>query len=117
MPIDLGSADACCGFTLGPPRPQLPRTQGTEHNIFIVLPPDAQDTAYVASLLALGTSPEPSGQTNTFVLLVNGWHQPLRRKNLIAATVRTNFRASLPDTSIPLFFWADRLQAIGLRRG
>ena len=43
-PLDLDAL----GLPLGPPRPLLPKTPGTEHNIFIPPPPDAQDAAYVA---------------------------------------------------------------------
>ena len=114
-PIDLAAAVTALGLPLGPPRPLLPKTPGTEHNIFIPPPPDAQDAAYVASLLSLGPSPDPRGRSNAFAQVVNGWHERLRWKDPITAADRDIFCASLLDPSIRLFFWADQLRNKGLR--
>ena len=48
-----------------PPRPLTPKTHGTERNPFIEPPPDAQDAAYVASLIALGPQ---NGTTYSFTV-------------------------------------------------
>jgi hypothetical protein len=113
-PIDLAAAVTALGFSLGPIREPLPKTPGTESNVFIASPPDAQDAAYVASLLALGAAPDPRGRSNAFAQVVNGWHQRLRWKKPITAADRAIFCASLRDTSIPMFFWADQLRNKGL---
>lgn len=113
-PIDLAVAVAALGLPLGPQRKLPPKTPGTEQNIFIAPPPDAQDAAYVASLLALGPSPDPRGRSNAFAQVVNGWHDRLRWKKPITAADRAIFCASLRDGSIRLFFWADQLRNKGL---
>jgi hypothetical protein len=79
-PIDLAVAVAALGLPLGPQRKLPPKTPGTEQNIFFAPPPDAQDAAYVASLLALGPSPDPRDRSNAFAQEVNGWHGRLRWK-------------------------------------
>lgn len=114
-PIDLAAAITSLGFPLGPVRMPQPKTPGTERNIFITPPPDAQDAAYVTSLLALGPSPDPRGRSNAFAQVVNGWHERLRWKEPITSADRTIFCASLLDSSIRLFFWADQLRNKGLR--
>ena len=114
-PIDLAAAVSALGLPPGPPRLPQPKAPGTEHNIFIAPPPDAQDAAYVASLLALGPSPDPRGRSNSFAQVVNGWHDRLRWKDPITAADRAIFCSSLQDTSIRLFFWADQLRNKGLR--
>lgn len=115
-PIDLAAAVTALGLPLGPSRPLPPKTPGTEANIFIAPPPDAQDAAYVTSLLALGPSPDPRGRSNAFAQVVNGWHERLRWKNPITAADRDIFCASLLDPSIRLFFWADQLRNKGMVR-
>lgn len=115
-PIDLSADIAALGLPLGPLRLPQPKTPGTEHNIFIAPPPDAQDAAYVTSLLALGPSPDPRGRSNAFAQVVNGWHERLRWKDPITAADQAIFCASLLDTSIPLFFWADQLRNKGMVR-
>jgi hypothetical protein len=113
-PIDLGGAVTALGFTLGPPRTPLPKTPGTEKNVFIAPPPDAQDAAYVASLLALGPAPGPRGRFIGTAQVVNDWHERLRWKEPITAADRAIFCKSLRDSSIRLFFWADQLRNKGL---
>jgi hypothetical protein len=115
QPIDLAKALADLGFALGPPRLRQPKTPGTENNIFIAPPPDAQDAAYVASLLALGPAPGPRGRFIGSAQVVNDWHERLRWKEPITAADRAIFCKSLLDSSIRLFFWADQLRNKGLR--
>jgi hypothetical protein len=113
-PIDLAAAMLTLGFPLGPAWQPPPKAPGTERNIFIAPPPDAQDAAYVTSMLALGPSPDPRGRSNAFAQVVNGWHDRLRWKDPITAADRAIFCASLQDRSIPNFFWADQLKNKGL---
>lgn len=114
-PIDLAAAVTAFGFPLGPPRLPLPKTPGTKDNVFIAPPPGAQDAVYVASLLALGPSPDPRGRSNALAQVVNDWHQRLRWKKPITEADQAIFCASLLDPSIPMFFWADQLRTKGLR--
>ena len=114
-PIDLAAGATALGLPLGPPRPLPPKTPGTEANIFIAPPPDAQEAAYVASLVALGPSPDPRGRSNAFAQVVNGWHERLRWKKPITAADRAIFCASFLDPSIRIFFRADQLREKGVR--
>ncbi|MES2541022.1 MAG: hypothetical protein V4583_10635 [Pseudomonadota bacterium] len=77
-PIDLATAITGLGLALGPPRPIPPKKPGTETRDWIAPPPDAQDAAYVASLLALGPSPNPRIRSNAVAQIVKGWQGKLQ---------------------------------------
>ncbi len=114
QPIDLAKALADLGFALGPPRLPQPKTPGTEKNVFIAPPPHAQDAAYVASLLALGSAPGPRGRFIGSAQVVNDWHQRLLWKEPITTADRTIFCASFRESSIQLFFWVNQLRNKGV---
>lgn len=107
-PIDLAEAVAAMGFPLAPSREAVPKAKGTEDNPFIQPPPDAQDAAYVVSMLATG--PE-TGETfsNSFGQVLNDWHKDLRWKPDLTAADRAIFCASLGDPRIRNYFWDDQV--------
>lgn len=113
-PIDFAAAITGLGLSLGPPRPIPPKTQGTENKPRIAPPPDAQDAAYVASLLALGPSLDPRIRSNAVAQIVTGWQGRLQWKPITEAD-RVILCASLQDTFIPTSFWAVQLQNKSLR--
>ena len=53
-PIDLADALSDLGFALGARRELPPKTPETRNNVFIQPPPDTQDAAYAASMIAAG---------------------------------------------------------------
>jgi hypothetical protein len=107
-PIDLSAAFAAMGFPLASKREVQPKAPGTEGNSFIQAPPDAQDAAYVASMLATG--PEGGATfSSAFKLVVNDWHQRLRSKPELSAGDRAIFCASLNDPRIKSYHWSDQV--------
>lgn len=107
-PIDLATALSAMGFPLGPERMPLPEAPGTENNFSNRNPPDAQDAAYVASMLATG--PERATTfSNAFAQVVNGWHDRLRWKPTLTTADRLIFCASLNDPRIATYFWSDQV--------
>lgn len=114
-PIDRAAAITGLGLALGPPRPIPPKTPGTENKPWIGPPPDAQDAASVASLPALGPSPDPRIRSNAFEQIVTGWQGRLQYKTPITEADRVTLCTSLQDTFIPTSFWAVQLQNKSLR--
>ena len=114
-PIDLAAAITGLGLSLGPPRPIPPKTPGTETRDWIAPPPDAQDAAYVASLLALGSSPALHSRSNAFAQVVTVWQRKLQWKKPITEADRVILCASLQDTFDPGSFWVVQLENKALR--
>lgn len=107
-PIDLADAMEKIGLALGPIRLPLPKSPGTERNHFVQAPPDAQDAAYAASLIATG--PEiASTYSNSFANVVNHWHSRLRWKAKLSSAERAIFCTTLADTRIQRLFWKDQV--------
>jgi len=106
--IDLATALSAMGFPLAPERKLFPKAPGTEDNRFTEPPRDAQDAAYVVSMLATGPEGTPTF-SNAFAQVVNGWQQRLRRKPELSAGERSIFCASLDDPRIGNFAWSDQV--------
>lgn len=107
-PIDLAGAIEKIGLTLGPIRQRLPKSIGTENNIFIKSPPDAQDAAYVASLVATGQD-GGAQYSNSFKQVVNDWHDRLRWKSKVSKDDRAIFCVTLADSRINKLLWKDQV--------
>jgi len=105
---DLMGAVTGLGLALGPARVPLPKSPGTESNRFIAPPPDAQDAAYVASLLVVGTG-EGAVFSEAYRRLVNDWHDRLRWKDPVSSAERGIFCATLADGRLGKMFWVDQL--------
>ena len=109
-PINPAAPFATKGFLLCPQRPSSPKAAGPEANIFISPPPDAQDAAYLASMLATG--PEDGAIFSyAFAAVVTDWHDRLRCKAPMTATDRSIFCASLRSARIETLFWSDQVIA------
>ena len=92
-PIDLAAAITGLGLSLARTIPV--KTPGTENKPWIGPPPDAQDAAYVASLLALRPSPNPRIRSNAVAQIVTGWQGKLQYKKPITEADRVILCASL----------------------
>jgi hypothetical protein len=108
-PVDLISIANLMGLALGPTIELQPKTPGTEDNRFIAPPPDAQDAAYVASLINAGPSHNPTQFSNAFAQVINDWHRRLRWKSSLSEADRTIFCRTLFDRRIANLFWEDQV--------
>ncbi len=105
-PIDLVDAFETLGLALGSARQLLPKSPDTERNVFIAPPPDAQDAAYAASLVAIG----PEGRrSNSLAHVVNNWHGRLSRRVKLSRADRAIFCATLAYNPYQKLFWDDQV--------
>jgi hypothetical protein len=106
--IQLADAVEKLGISLGVERVLLPKSPGTENNIFIQPPPDAQDAIYAASLVATAT-PFNNAFSNAFSQVVNDWHERLRWKTSLSKADRAIFCRTRSESRIPVQFWKDQV--------
>jgi hypothetical protein len=110
-PVDMVHTINSMGLALGPPIMLQPKTPGTEDNRFIAPPPNAQDAAYVASLIDAGPNQRPTQYSNAFGQVINNWHARLRWKTSLSEMDRAIFCNTLEDKRVANLFWEEQVIA------
>lgn len=104
-PVDLVGAFGAIGLTLAPPRQPPAAEPEAERSPFGPPPPlpGAQDTALVASLLAIGPS-EGAVFSDHFGAMIRSWEDRLFRKPALTDAERATYCASRRSIWTPILF-------------
>jgi energy-coupling factor transporter transmembrane protein EcfT len=95
-PIELTSALQDLGLPLGPVRTRGATSAGAVKGASVLPTPNAQDAAYVASLLSTG--PEMGyDYSGAYALMIGTWYEGLESKEKLTAADKSIFCASLQD--------------------
>lgn len=95
-PIELASALQGLGLTLGPVRTRVPASTVATDVAAVVPTPDAQDAAYIASLLSTG--PEIGYEYSAvYSFMIGTWYEGLLAKVELTSSDMSIFCASLKD--------------------